>query len=107
MLKEVTENNYKTDVLESKGVVFVDFYAPWCGPCKQLAVIVEELSEYYDGKVGMYKADIEDNTSAVSDLSIQGVPFIAIYKDGEMKKKHVGLCSKKELKQYIEGVLNG
>jgi len=102
MLKELTDDNFKQEVIEADGVVLVDFYAQWCGPCKILAQTVEELSKEYGDTAKICKADIEENSCAVKELNINGVPFIALYKDGKILTKHVGLRSKQDLQKDIE-----
>jgi thioredoxin 1 len=102
MLKELTNDNFQQEVSVDSGIVLVDFYAQWCGPCKVLAKTVEELSNEMDGTAKICKADIEENSSAVKDLNINGVPFIALYKDGKILNKHVGLRSKQDLQKDIE-----
>jgi len=102
MLKELTNDNFQQEVTENSGVVLVDFYAQWCGPCKVLAKTVEELSDEMNGTAKICKADIEENSFAVKDLNINGVPFIALYKDGKIFNKHVGLRSKQDLQKDIE-----
>ena len=105
MLKELTDDNFKEKVIDNQGVVLVDFYAEWCGPCKILASTVEELSDEFSGKVNIYKADIETNSFAVKDLNINGVPALVLFKEGKVINKHIGLRSKKDLQKDIEEVL--
>ena len=102
MLRELTDDNFQQEVSEDSGIVLVDFYAQWCGPCKVLAKTVEELSDEMDGTAKICKADIEENSSAVKDLNINGVPFVALFKDGKIFNKHVGLRSKQDLQKDIE-----
>ena len=106
MLKELTDDNFQQEVIDNEGVVLVDFYAQWCGPCKVLAKTVEELSDEVNGAAKICKADIEVNSSAVKDLNINGVPFVALFKDGKILNKHVGLRSKKDLQKDIEEANN-
>ena len=107
MLKELTDDNFQQKVTNSQGVVLVDFYAEWCGPCKILASTVEELSDEFSGKADIYKADIETNASAVKELDITGVPAIVLFKEGKVVNKHIGLRSKKDLQKDIEEACNG
>jgi len=104
MLKELTNDNFQQEVIEAIGVVLVDFYAQWCAPCKILAKTVEELSTEMEGTVKICKADVEENSFAVKDLDIKGVPFVAVFKGGRMLRKHIGLRSKKDLKKDLEEV---
>ena len=105
MLKELTDNNFQQEVIENDGVVLVDFYAEWCGPCKVLAKTVEELSTEVEAKI--CKANIEENSSAVKDLNINSVPFLAVFKAGRMVNKHIGLRSKQDLKNDLAEASNG
>jgi thioredoxin 1 len=102
MLKELTDDNFQKEVIEDGGIVLVDFYAQWCGPCKVLAKTVEELSNEMEGTAKICKADIEENNSAVKDLNINGVPFVALFKNGKVLNKHIGLRSKQDLQKDIE-----
>ena len=105
MIKELTDDNFQQEIIE--GVVLVDFYAKWCTPCKILAKTVEELDNECNGLVKICKADIEANSVAVKDLKINSVPLIAVFKDGEIFNKHVGLRSKQDLQKDIEEACNG
>lgn len=102
MLTELTDDNFEKEVLENCGIVLVDFYAQWCSPCKVLAKTIEELSDEEEGTVVYCKADIEQNSNAVQKLGINSVPFVAVYKDGEIVDKHIGLRSKQDLQNDIQ-----
>lgn len=106
MLKELTDDNFQQEVIEDSGIVLVDFYAQWCGPCKTLAKTVEELSNECGDTVKICKADIEENATAVKDLNINGVPFIVLFKSGKIFHRHVGLRSKQDLQTDIEEARN-
>ena len=106
MLKELTNANFQQEVIEDDGVVLVDFYAQWCAPCKVLAKTMEELSDEIKGTAKICKADVEENSFAVKDLNINGVPFVVVFKGGKILSKHVGLRSKQDLKNDIAEVSN-
>jgi thioredoxin 1 len=104
MHTEITNNNFQAEVIDSKGVVLVDFYAEWCAPCKILSKIIDELDSELNGGVKICKADIEVNSNAVSNFSIRNVPFISIFKEGKLLSSYAGLRSKKALKDELEKV---
>ncbi len=105
-LKEITDESFQDEVMDDSGVVVVDYYAEWCGPCKMIGVAMEELSEEYSDRLKIVKGDIEKNSTSCSKFGIQGVPAILIFKGGELINQHVGLRSKKDLKKDIEEVRN-
>ena len=96
MVKKFTEQNFKEEVLGAKGLVLVDFYADWCGPCKMMAPIVEEISnERADIVVG--KMNIDENMQIAYNYKIVSIPTLIVFKDGEEHKRIVGYVSKNEL----------
>jgi len=106
-VKIVTDDNFKEEVIDDKGVVLVDFHASWCNPCKVLSPIVDELGDEFVGKAKMCKADVEANITVVGDLEISGVPSILIFKEGKMVNRFSGLRSKEDLQKDIEKAING
>jgi thioredoxin 1 len=102
---ELTNENFKKEVIDSKETILVDFYAEWCSPCKMLESSIKELKEEYNGKIKVCKADIEKNSNIIKDLDITGVPFVVIFKEGKVVNKRIGLRSKKEIKKDIEDFL--
>lgn len=104
-LLHFTDANFKDDVLNSKGLVVVDFFATWCGPCHQLAPIVEELAGTYEGKMKIGKLDVDDNGETASQYQVMSIPTMIFFKDGKMVDQHVGFISKEALVQKIEGLM--
>lgn len=101
MVKLVTDVTFSDEVLKSTTPVIVDFWATWCGPCKMLAPIMEELSEEMSDKIKFTKMDVDENGITSSDLGIMSIPTVIIYKDGKIAGESVGYKSKQEMKQFI------
>ncbi len=106
ILTEVTDETFRSEVTEYKGVVVVDYYAEWCMPCKMMHPVIEELNKEYAGAIKFVKGDIENNNNSVSEFIVKGVPSILIFKGGELLKQSCGLCSKKTIQEDIEEVRN-
>jgi len=105
-LKEITDSNFREEVIENKGVVLVDFYAEWCQPCKILDKTIKELNNELNGKAKICKADVETNSNTVTDLGISGVPALLIFKNGKLINRNVGLRSKQNLQHDLEKAYN-
>jgi thioredoxin 1 len=99
-----TDANFEAEVLQSKSPVLVDFWADWCMPCRNLAPTIDELAGEYAGKVKVGKVDTDANQSTAVKYSIQAIPTILLFKDGEVAKKFVGLTSKKAFKEALDAV---
>lgn len=100
----VNKNNFNEEVVKHQGVVLVDFYADWCGPCKAVAPIVEELSnDMKDAK--FVKANVDENQDLAADYSVFSIPTFLIFKNGEVKNQFVGVHTKEDFKTEIEKVL--
>ncbi len=96
----VDNNNFKSEVEDSKGLVFVDFYADWCGPCKMMSPIVDELSKETDVKV--VKINVDNSPEIAQKYGIMSIPTFIVFKDGKEYKKHIGMCDKDYLLELIK-----
>lgn len=97
------DSNFKNTI--SKGVTLVDFYADWCGPCRMIAPIIEELSTEFNGKAKIAKLDIEKAQEVTSELQVTSIPTVILFKDGNEVKRIVGLRDKETLKSMVLGEL--
>jgi thioredoxin 1 len=100
----LTDANFEQEVLKSATPVLVDFWAEWCGPCKMIAPILDELASEYDGKVKVGKVNIDEYQSIATQYGIRAIPTLLIFKDGEVAEQVVGLRSKRDLKANLDQV---
>jgi len=105
MALEFTDTNFKETVLDKEGVAVVDFWAEWCGPCRMITPIIEELAKEYDGKVTIGKLNVDHNQEVSMKYGIRSIPTILIIKNGEVVEKQVGVTSKQALSTKIEAHL--
>ena len=101
----VNDLNFDEEVLKSDKPVLVDFTATWCGPCRQIAPIVDELAEEYDGKVKVTKLDIDDSPGTAQKYSVRGVPTLLVFKGGEVVAEQVGAVPKARLSDLVDRAL--
>jgi thioredoxin 1 len=105
MAIEVTDANFEEVVLKSEIPVVVDFWAEWCGPCRMVAPVVEELSHDYEGKVLVTKVDVDSNPNTAMQFGIRSIPTILFVKNGEVVDKHVGAAPKSSLAAKVDAML--
>ena len=105
MSKQVTDTSFDADVISAKEPVLVDFWAEWCGPCKQIAPALDELSEEFGDQLTIAKVNIDDNPETPSKYGVRGIPTLILFKDGEVASTKVGALPKSKLKEWIESVI--
>lgn len=101
---EFTDDNFQDEVLNSTGGVLVDFWAPWCGPCRQIAPLIDQLAEQYSGKVKIGKLNIDDNPNVTNQYGIQSIPTLMLFKDGEVAERFMGMPPKVKLEGALESL---
>ena len=102
MTTSVTKENFTSEVLGNEKLVLVDFWAEWCGPCKQIGPALEELATELEGKVKIAKVDVDTNPSAAASMGVRGIPALFIFKDGEVVSNRAGAALKAALQSWIE-----
>ena len=100
-----TDDNIEAEVLKSDIPVVVDFWAEWCGPCKQIGPALEELSEEMSGKVKIVKVNVDENMGIAAQLHVRGIPALFLFKDGQAISNKTGAAPKAALKSWIEGAI--
>lgn len=101
----LTSNTWEKEVLKSNGLVVVDFWAAWCGPCRMVAPTIEELAKEYAGRVKIGKLNTDENADIASKYKIMGIPTIMFFKDGEKVDQIVGAVPKQQIKAKIDSLL--
>ena len=101
----LTDGNFKSEVLDSKIPVLVDFWAEWCAPCRMVAPVVEKIAKDYAGKLKVGKVNVDDNSETPQRYGIQGIPTLILFRDGQVANQMVGFQSEQKLKNAIDSVL--
>ena len=104
-MADVTDQQFKLEVLESKIPVLVDFWAPWCGPCKIIGPVVEELAKEYEGKVKVVKLNVDDNPESAGQFNVMSIPTLMIFKGGQPVKTIIGAQPKENIKKAMDEVV--
>ena len=98
----LSDDSFEQDVLKSSIPVLVDYWAEWCGPCKSIAPVLEEIAQEYEGKLVVAKLNIDDNADTAPKYGIRGIPTLMIFKDGEVEATKVGASNKAQLTAFID-----
>jgi len=101
----ITDTTFESEVIQSKQPVLVDFWAQWCGPCKAITPILEDISHEYAGKIKIVKLDVDSNPATPPKFGVRGIPTLILFRDGQVKATQVGLLSKTDLLKFIDGHL--
>ncbi len=104
-IKNVSDGTFDQDVLKSDQPVVVDFWAPWCGPCKMIAPILEEVAAEYAGKLTIAKVNVDENQETAAKFGIRGIPTLMLFKNGQVSATKVGALSKSQLTAFLDGAL--
>ncbi len=104
-MKHVTDASFDADVLKASGPVLVDFWAEWCGPCRQIAPALEDLAKDMDGKITIAKINIDDNPATPGKYGVRGIPTLIIFKDGQVAATKIGALPKSKLYEWVQSSL--
>ena len=102
---QISDSSFDSDVLQAEGPVLVDFWAEWCGPCKMIAPVLEELASEYGGKLKICKMDVDANPETAPKYGIRGIPTLILFNNGDVAGTKVGALSKSQLSEFIDSAI--
>lgn len=103
---ELTDGTFKNEVLEAEGAVVVDFWAPWCGPCRMITPVLEELAGEYEGKLKVTKVNVDEHQDAARQYGIASIPTLLLFKGGQLVDRAIGAMPKPQLEQFVKGAMD-
>ncbi|MES2919269.1 MAG: thioredoxin TrxA [Pseudomonadota bacterium] len=102
LIVNATDASFENDVLKADGPVLVDYWAPWCGPCKMVAPILDEIAGEYEGKLTIVKVNVDDNPGTAQKFGVRGIPTLSLFKGGNIEATKVGALSKSQLTAFLD-----
>ncbi len=106
MAQSITDSNFKEEILDKNGVALLDFWAEWCGPCRMIGPIIEDLSSEYKDKATIGKVNVDDNANITMEYGVRNIPTLLFFKNGVLVDRHVGATSKKVLTDKLEALMS-
>jgi thioredoxin 1 len=106
-IMEVTDSQFEDNIINSDTPVVVDFWAPWCGPCKAIAPVLKTLADEYAGRVGFFKMNVDENTGTPADFGIKSIPTLIFFNNGKPVEQIVGLTSRGKIEGVLQGMVDG
>ena len=104
-ISHITDDSFEDDVINSTGPVLVDFWAEWCGPCKMIAPVLEDLADEYEGKLKICKMDVDQHKAIAEKYNVKGIPTLILFNNGDAAGKKVGALSKAQLSAFIDSTI--